>query len=409
MKNKLFIGAALGCSLLVSSTTAYALSTETEALLKLLEEKKIITQKEAESFRQTIEEDMVAGEEAKPSRLKIEEEIRGKEEGGAHEESLLGKINERVTLSGVVEVEAASAEDFEGSDESDITLATVELGLDAEITEMVNAHLLLLWEEDDTESVVVDEGTVTFGNLEKFPLYLTAGKMYVPFGAFESNMISDPLTLELGETRESAAQIGFEASGFYGSFYAFNSDINETGDDDKIKSFGANVGYGLENDSMFLDLGVGWINNLASSDSLTDYLGSGAEIQDYPAGFTAHLTFGYGPFMLIGEYLGALDAFQEDEIGFNDNGAEPNAWNIEAALTWEIMGKETTFAVGYQETEESSELGLPEERMVASVGVGIFDNTSLALEYLSDEDYSSNDGGTGNDADAATLQLAVEF
>ena len=43
MKNKLFIGAALGCSLLASSTAVYALSSETEALLKLLEEKKVIT------------------------------------------------------------------------------------------------------------------------------------------------------------------------------------------------------------------------------------------------------------------------------------------------------------------------------------------------------------------------------
>jgi hypothetical protein len=202
MKNKLFIGAFLGCSLLASSTTAYALNSETEALLNLLEEKKVITQKDAESFRQTIEEDMAAGEEAESSRIKIEEEIRGKEVG-AHEESLLGKINERVTLSGVVEVEAASSEDFAGADTSDITLATVELGLDAEITEWVNAHLLLLWEEDDTEPMDLDEGTITLGNLEKFPLYLTAGKMYVPFGAFESNMISDPLPLELGENRES--------------------------------------------------------------------------------------------------------------------------------------------------------------------------------------------------------------
>ena len=421
MKNKLLIGAALGCSMLASSTTAYALSTETEALLKLLQEKKVITQKEAESFRQTIEEDMAAGEEAESFeedmaageeaesfRIEIEEEIRGKKVG-THEESLLGKINERVTLSGVVEVEATSAEDFDGADTSDITLSTVELGLDAEITEWVNAHLLLLWEEDDTEPMDLDEGTITLGNLEKFPLYLTAGKMYVPFGSFESNMISDPLTLELGETRESAVLVGFEASGFYGSFYAFNSDINEIGDDDEIKSFGVDVGYGLENDSMSLDLGVGWINNLASSDSLTDYLGSGAEIQDYPAGLTAHLTLGYGPFMLIGEYLGALDAFQASELVFNGTGAEPNAWNIEAALTWEIKGKETTFAVGYQKTDESLDLGLPEERMIASVGVGIMDNTSLAVEYLSDEDYSVNDGGTGNDANGATLQLAVEF
>ena len=57
---------------------------------------------------------------------------------------MLGKINERVTLSGVVELEAASAEDFKGNDTSDISLATVELGLDAEINEWVNAHLLLL-------------------------------------------------------------------------------------------------------------------------------------------------------------------------------------------------------------------------------------------------------------------------
>jgi hypothetical protein len=414
MKNKLFIGAVLGCSLLVSSTTVYALSSETEALLNLLQEKKVISPKDAESFRQTIEEDMAAGEEeTEPFRTKIEEEIRGKEVG-AHEKSLLGKINEWVTLSGVVELELASAEDFEGNDTSDITLATVELGLDAEIKEWVNAHLLFLWEEDDTEPVDLDEGTITLGNLEKFPLYLTAGKMYVPFGAFESNMISDPLTLELGENRESAAQVGFEASDFYGSFYAFNSDINEIGDDDEINSFGVDVGYGLENGNMSLDLGVGWINNLSSSDSLTDFLNP--TIQDYPAGLTAHLTLGYGPFMLIGEYLGALDAFQIDELDFNGTGAEPSAWNIEAAYTREIKGKETTFAVGYQQTDEAFALGLAEERILASIGVEIWENTSLAFEYLHEEDYSAQNystvieaSGTGNDANAATLQLAVEF
>lgn len=410
MKNKLFIGAALGCSLLASSTTAYALSSETEALLKLLEEKKVITPKDAESFRQTIEEDMAPEEEAESFRIKTEEEIRGKEVG-AHEESLLGKINERVTLSGVVEVEASSAEDFDGADTSDITLATVGLGLDAEITEWVNAHLLLLYEEDDTEPMDLDEGTITLGNLEKFPLYLTAGKMYVPFGSFESNMISDPLTLELGETRESAAQVGFAASGFYGSFYAFNSDINETGDDDTIASFGANAGYGYLNDKMSLDLGVGWINNIAAADNLSGYFDDAGitEVQDYPAGLTAHLTLGYGPFMLIGEYLGALNAFDASELDFNGRGAEPSAWNFEAAYTREIKGKETTFAVGYQKTDEALALELPDERILGCIGVEIWENTSLALEYLHDEDYSVNEGGTGNDANAATVQMAVEF
>jgi len=324
---------------------------------------------------------------------------------------LLGKINERVTLSGVVEVEASSAEDFDGVATSDITLATVGLGLDAEITEWVNAHLLLLYEEDDTEPMDLDKGTITLGNLEKFPIYLTAGKMYVPFGSFESNMISDPLTLELGETRESAAQVGFEASGFYGFFYAFNSDINETGDDDKIASFGANAGYGYLNDKMSLDLGIGWINNIAAADNLSGYFDDAGitEVQDYPAGLTAHLTLGYGPFMLIGEYLGALNAFDASELDFNGRGAEPSAWNFEAAYTRAIKGKETTFAVGYQKTDEALALELPEERILGCIGVEIWENTSLALEYLHDEDYSVNEGGTGNDANAATVQMAVEF
>jgi len=410
MKKKLFIGAALGCSLLLGSSQAQAINPETEALLELLQEKKVISQKDAESFRQTIEEDMAAGEEAESFRIKAEEIIRGKEVG-THEESLLGKINERVTLSGVVEVEAAFAEDFDGADSSDITLATAALGLDVQITEWVNAHILMLYEEDDTEPMDLDEGTITLGNLEKFPLYLNAGKMYVPFGSFESYMISDPLTLELGETRESAALLGFEASSFYGSFYAFNSDINETGDDDTIASFGANAGYGYENDNMSLDIGADWINNIAAADIFKGYFGDAGitEVQDYPAGLTAHLTISYGPFILIGEYLGALDAFDASELDFNGRGAEPSAWNIEATYIWEIKGKETTFAVGYQKTDEALALGLPEERILGCIGMEIWKYTSLALEYLHDEDYSVNEGGTGNDANAATLQLAVVF
>ena len=139
-------------------------------------------------------------------------------------------------------------------------------------------------------------------------------------------------------------------------------------------------------------------------------------IQDYPAGLTAYLTLGYGPFMVIGEYLGALDAFQIDELDFNSSGAEPSAWNIEAAYTREIKGKETIFAVGYQQTDEAFALGLAEERILAAIGVEIWENTSLAFEYLHEEDYSAQDysdvneeSGTGNDANAATIQLAVEF
>jgi len=345
----------------------------------------------------------------------LEQEIKTLKEQLKERESILDKfdafekLSERLSFSGLIEVEAFARDGFDGEDESDIALATVELGLDAQIADWVSGQIVLLWEEDDTEPMDVDVGTITLGNTDKFPFYLTAGKLYVPFGNFESNMIQDPLTLEIGETRESAVQIGFEAAGFYGSVYTFNGDIDEDGKDNEIKCFGANLGYAFENNDLAIDLGFGIINNIADSELLTKALDEAGidEIDDYVSGLAAHLIFNYGPFMLIGEYVGATDEFEDGELDFKGRGAEPESWNIEFAFTREIMDKETTFALGYQGTDEA--LGLPEERYLASIGVSIVKNTSLTLEYLHDEDYSKSKGGTNDDANQITLQLAVEF
>ena len=132
---------------------------------------------------------------------RLEEQVaRQRGEEGEEEGSFLQAINDHVELSGLVEVEVASwsVDDkgfFEDDDGSDISLATVEVGIDAQISEWSSAHVLLLYEEgEEDDHVIIDEGTITLGNMDKFPLYLSAGKMYVPFGSFETNMISDPLT-----------------------------------------------------------------------------------------------------------------------------------------------------------------------------------------------------------------------
>ncbi|MCK5738342.1 LbtU family siderophore porin [bacterium] len=169
---------------------------------------------------------------------------------------------DRITISGVLEAEAGyTSTDYDepsesDENESDAALATMEFGIDAELNEYVSGHALFLWEEDDTEPVDLDEGFITISGGDVMPLYLSAGKMYVPFGNFESTMISDPLTLELGETRESAIQVGFESEGFYGSVYVFNGDIDEDGEDSHIDNFGANAGFTIENDDFSLDVGV---------------------------------------------------------------------------------------------------------------------------------------------------------
>ena len=402
--SSIIFAVALILGLFVVGSSAYALSPETELLLQLLEKKGVVTQDEADALRKEVE---AAGSAADKETMKaeIKEEVTEelKAEGG-----ILSGIQEHISLSGLIEVEASFGDDFEDNDLSDIVLATVELGIDAEINDWVKGHLLLLYEEDETEPIDVDEGTITIGNPEVCPGYVTAGKMYVPFGNFETHMISDPLTLELGETNESAIQVGVETSGFYASVYAFNGDVDEhDNDDDEIEGFGVNAGFAYENDSVSLDLGVYYINNIGDSDLLTEFLPD--EIDDYVEGYGVHGIFNIGPFSLIGEYMESGDEFEVGELAFGSDGAEPAAWNVEAGYTFELAGKETTLAIGYQGTDEALALELPETRLMGSVAMEIFDSTSLAFEWTHDEDYDESDGGTGEDTDIATIQLGVEF
>lgn len=105
----------------------------------------------------------------------------------------------------------------------------------------------------------------------------------------------------------------------------------------------------------------------------------------------------------------ALDSFGAGEMDFSGHGAKPKAWQTELAYTTEMAEREVTLALGYQRTDEALALGLPEHRYLAAIGIGLFDYTTLSLEYRHDQDYGTADGGTDANAHQVTAQLAVEF
>lgn len=315
---------------------------------------------------------------------------------------------ENVTLSGAIEVEAGYADTPDG-DESDIVVATVEVGIDAQVTPWVNAHLLFLY-EDGMDSPEVDEAIITIANEEKSPWFGAFGRMYVPFGNFESNLVSDPLTLEIAETREDAAQAGFVSGDFYASAYLFNGDTNDGGSD-HIDQFGFNLGLAHEasDGNMGYAVGFSWINNMADSDTLQETVSDPDNLNDEIGGIGIHGLLEIGSIMLIAEYTGATESFDAADLEFDGSGAKPQAWNLEADYLFQIMGKEAVVGVAWQGTKEALALELPETRVLAAISVEIFENTALSLEYAHDEDYSTSEGGSGDDADTFTLQLATSF
>ncbi len=315
-----------------------------------------------------------------------------------------------VVVSGVIEAEAGFSSDFNQVDTSDITLATVELGFDAQINDRITGHLLLLHEEDDTP-LEVDEGTITLemGN----GWNLTAGQMYVPFGVYESNMVSDPLTLELGETRESALLVSYEANGFYGSAYIFNGDTSKASTpagEDSIEHSGLSIGYVMENDGYSLDVGLDYISSLGDSDGISaglpdvDADGLPDPLTSFVSGTTLHAIYNNDALSVIFEYV-VSDDFNATELIFNTRGASVSAFNIEAGYGFDWG----TAAIGYQSTDEAFALSLPESRILVTASKDIFEDTTLSFEHAMDEDYSVADGGTGNDGSTTTIQIAVGF
>ena len=307
-----------------------------------------------------------------------------------------------VQLHGVVEVEYGYTEDYLDVDSSDIVLATVELAIEASINENVDVQVSLLHEEGDTD-LEVDVGVINLHD-DSMPVSISIGQMYVPFGSFDSNMISDPLTLELGETRESSILIRHESNGLSAGFYVFNGDVEEGSDEDKVTQFGFNLSV----EQGDLNAGVDYISSISDTDTIQDS-GVGATVVDQVAGLSVHASYAIDSMSMIFEYLSAMDSFDSTDMAFGANGAngaEPVAMNLEFAM--EVSGG--TVAVAYQMTDEAFALDLPEARTMIAYSTEIYESTSLAFEYLRDTDYDvAVVGGTGNSANTFTVQLATEF
>ena len=316
----------------------------------------------------------------------------------------------KVIIGGTVEMEAGyekfNSDDPAGEDEesSDLALATAELGIDVDIAKHVKGHVLYLWEEDDS-AVDLDEGFIMIDGEDKAPLYLNAGKLCVPFGYFNSHFICDPLTLELGETKESAIVIGGGNKGLDLCLGTFNGDIEETGDDDHVNNFVASGIFTLPEGAvqgLRLTTGISWISNIADSDGLQGEDGvDGDTVNDSVGGFSTFISVSFRDRLFLeAEYLGAIDEFEAGALAFDGGEAfKPETWNFEIAYT---ATENLEIGAKYEGSHDCGSY-LPKKQYGCVAAYSIFESTSLTVEYLHGK-FENND-----EQNLATAQLAIEF
>ncbi len=395
-QNFIVVGITLFLALFIINSNAFAISQETEQMLKILEKKNIITDKEAADIKQEMEFFSQAGyKEADETKLA----------------SLLGKWADKIHPGALIEVEASyknhnfndsSARD---TDTRDLVLATVEIGFDVDIAKHVKTRLFFLYEEDATK-FDVDQGIITIDGADVVPLYVDLGKMYVPFGRFESHFIRDPLTLELGETNESAAVGGFRNDLLELSVGAFNGDVDETGRESSSNVYLASAVFTLPETTvpdLNLTAGISGISNIADSDGLQELIvdddGDHATIKNHVDGFNIFIIASFlDRFFFNAEYLGAMDDIEIDTLDEGES-YKPEAWTIEFAC--DVIDS-LNLAVCYEGSHDCDNF-LPKKQFGGVASYELFKHTSVALEYLYGK-FENKDT-----RHLMTAQLAIEF
>ena len=302
-------------------------------------------------------------------------------------------------IGGVIEVEAGRSSGG-GASEDDMVTGTVELGIATQVNPWVSAELVLLYEEDTdnadengSNAFSVDTAVVSIADPDS-NWFINAGQYTLPFGAFPTNMVSDPLTLDMAETADTAAEFGASFGAFTASAFVFDGDRGTSAD---IDNYGFALVFENQTDTAGIVAHAAWLNDIGETDGLGGVVNAG---DGDMAGWIASAEVTFGNFVLIGEYFAALDDFKASAPG-----DEPSAYNLEAGVNFELAGLPTVFAVAHQKTSDMQTLdnSVVETRNGAAVTFEVLDGTSVGVEYLSEEAHD------GSKANTLTGKLAVEF
>ena len=141
-------------------------------------------------------------------------------------------------------------------------------------------------------------------------------------------------------------------------------------------------------------------------------------------GFGAHTSISFDRYNIMAEWVTATQSFREQDLSFNGKGAQPQAAQLEAGVTFMSFNRPSSVGVGYQWTGEALALNVAEQRINAVYNISVWRDTIESVEYRHDMDYAKsqyangaaptgvtnqNTIGTGGSSDTVLFQLGVYF
>lgn len=327
-----------------------------------------------------------------------------------------------IALSGKVEAQFLFSNNTKYSKNSkgDINLSGSELDVIAEAGPWTTAAMIISYDSKagpkgsetvarvNNSRVRLDRGWMTFGQLNKFPAYLTIGQVYAPFGSYSGYGVDKPSTRKLGRTKDRMVVLGYTQNGFSAQAYGLAGETKSTGSE-FVKHTGIDLNYKYDSDNFMMIAGAGVLGSLAESQTLQDNIfsrpklagGAGKPepelLNSCVSGINGRVKFTfYKAFNLLTEYVGASKAFNQNDLTFNGSGAKPQALNIEGGYNFRTMQRPSVVFAGYGLTRQALALDLPKHTFFAGYNISIIKDTLASIEYRHNINYNWGDiGGSG--------------
>lgn len=350
-----------------------------------------------------------------------------------------------IAISGKTEPFAFVQNPYVGKTTGDFNLGSSELDVAAALNENVEAFMSIAYDDSPTQfdgprvdnsRFFLNMGFINIGNLDKTPIYFTAGQMFIPFGRFSSAMISAPLTMRLGRTKSRPFIIGYKTQygpGPFAAVYGYKSEtlLGHSG------VGGINLGYTFEKNKMIGEIGASYNGSLSDAAGLqfvgpaprttfggfSSVLNGSERIRKVP-GLDFHGNVSFDSLSFTAEWVGATQSFRPQDLSFNGRGARPQAGQLEAGMTFMAFEKPASVGVGYQWSRQALAIQLPKQSYLAVFNISLWKDTVESIEYRHDIDYNQNQVGngiaplgmmnapvigTGKTADTVSAQIGVYF
>ncbi len=353
-----------------------------------------------------------------------------------------------IALSGKAEPIGILGQPYMGESRGDWTLGSNELDVAALLNDKVEAYMSLAYDAAPpsvggqrvaNSALALNMGFVNIGDLDESPYYVTAGQLFAPFGRYSTSMVSATLPMRLTRTKSRPVIFGYKSqkeSGLFAAVYGFRSDTTEG----NSAVGGVNAGYILDVLDGTGEIGASYISSINDSGGM-QFSGStpGLNVGNF-GGFASptngsedvhkvpavgvHASISYDRYNLTAEWVGAASRFHAEDLSFNGKGALPQAVQVEGGVTFMAFSRPSSFALGYQWSQDTLALNLPQHRISGVFNISIWKDTVESLEYRHDIDFNrnqyangiapvgftnANTVGTGGAADTLLAQIGVYF